>query len=323
MSNYRSIINDIRSGKVAPIYLLAGNEPWFIDQIVHAAEHFILPEEEKAFNQVVLYGNDVDTDIIMSEARQFAMMSERRVVIVKEAQQMQKSIDHLLPYMENPLPSTVLVIAMKGKSIRKDSKLAKAANGNGGVFFKSDKIKDNEVAQWVKEMASFIHFKINDDAAQLIADHVGNDPARIQKEFEKLEGLLPNGSVITADIVDKYIGISKEFNVFELTKAIYMGDKRKAYMIADYFAHKQKSHPIQLLLPSMYPNFVKLLKLSRLKNPTSAEVSKVLKVSPYFTQEYLVAYKHFNTKRVMHCIKLMREYDVRSKGVENASTSTG
>jgi DNA polymerase-3 subunit delta len=335
------LLKDIRAGRFAPVYLLMGDEPFFVDRIVKALETGVLNEADQAFNQMVVYGKEVTVQQVVSEARQFPMMGDRRVVIVKEAQGLNlggKSGDdeseedeeetaggsvHLLNYCLNPQPSTVLVIAIKGKSIRKDSKIVKAALANGGVYFKSEKLRDSDISGWVKELAGLKKMPMQEEAVLMIAENIGNDIGRIFNEFEKLEALLPEGATVTREIVEKHIGISRDYNVFELTRAINAGDVRKAYTITDYYALNSKTYPIQMLIPTLAGNFFRLLKLSRIENPTADKVAKELKINPFFAQEYMRAARLYPTKRVMHCISLLREYDMRSKGVETGGADSG
>ncbi len=329
------IIKAIQSGKLAPVYLLGGEEPFFVDRITRAVEYSVLKEEEKGFNQTVLYGRDVSMNEILAEARQFPMMSDYRVVIVKEAQNINfglsgdKSADDddnqnsekLLSYCKNPNKTTVLVIAMKGKSFRKDSKIVKAALASGGLYFKSEALRVNDMPDFVKTVAGVLKFRIDEAAVRLIAENIGTDPGRVFNEFEKLKVAVGNNGHITEEVVERNIGISRTYNAFELTKAINNNDITQALKITDYFTKNSKTYPIQMLLPMMYPNFVRLLKVCS-KNMQEKEIITELKINPYTVKEYVAAQRYFNTERVKKCIALFREYDLKSKGIGSTASDS-
>jgi DNA polymerase-3 subunit delta len=341
--DFSTIIGAIKKREFAPIYLLMGDEPFFIDRITAMLEKTVMPEEERSFNQVILYGRDTTIDQVLGEAKQYPMMSENRLVIVKEAQALSVfgraskdeegesatesketgSAQLLQSYCEKPLSSTILVFAIKGKSVRKDSKIVKAAVANKGVYFKSEQLRDYEVPKWLKQVVAAKKMTINDQSAQLMVDHLGADLGRIFMEIEKLHVILGANGQITEKEIEKHVGVNREFNVFELTKALNANDKKKAYIIVNYFANNSKNYPIQMILPSLYGNYTKLLKLSRMANPGRDEVARELKIPPFIAQEYMSAKRFYDTRRVMHAFELLREYDLRSKGVNNGSTEGG
>lgn len=342
--DFATILSAIKKREFSPIYLLMGDEPFFIDRITALLEKTVLPLEERSFNQVVLYGRDTTIDQVLGEAKQYPMMSEHRLVIVKEAQALSifgrsakddngedaaadtketGGAQLLQAYCEKPLNSTILVFAIKGKSVRKDSKIVKATLANKGVYYKSEQLRDYEVPKWLKTIVAAKKLNINDKSTQLMVDHLGADLGRIFMEIEKLEVILGANGQITESVIEKHIGVNREFNVFELTKALNANDKKKAYIIVDYFANNSKNYPIQMVLPSLYGNFTKLLKLSRMTNPGKEEVGRELRIPPFVAQEYMGARKFYDTRRVMHAFELLRDYDLKSKGVDNSSTNGG
>lgn len=314
MDEIVKIINDIKAGNIKPIYFLMGDEPYYIDKLTEYLEDNLLTEDEKGFNQMVLYGRDTTVDEIVSNAKRYPMMAERQVVIVKEAQDLSRTIDNLESYVNNPQPTTVLVFAYKYGKVDKRKKWIKTIAKNH-LLFESEKLKDFKVADWIKRVLQGRGFSIEPKAALMLQEFLGNDLSRIANELSKLEIILPKGSTITPDHVEKNIGISKEFNVFELRKAIGEKNHYKAFQILNYFDQNPKSVPKVLLIGQLYSYFSNLLKYHGLKDKSQNNVASALGVHPFFVDEYKIAASNFPMKKVSTIINKLKDVDGMSKGV--------
>jgi len=316
----KQIITDIQQGRIAPIYFLMGEEPYYIDGISDYIEETVLTEEERSFNQIVLYGRDVSIEDIVSNAKRYPMMSERQVVIVKEAQDLSRTIENLLSYVENPQPTTVLVICYKYKKLDARKKLSKAIQKQG-VLFESKKLYENQVPDWIRRVLAGKGYTITPKAAQMLTEFLGNDLGKVNNELQKLQLILPEGSQITPQVVEENIGISKDFNNFELQSAIGEYNKTKAFTIVQYFGQNPKNHPIVMTIALLYSFFSKLLKYHALKNP--AHAARELGVNPYFLKDYELAARNYPMKKVSGIISSIREIDMKSKGVGAANVPQG
>ena len=308
----KSIITDIKNGNLKPIYFLMGEEPYYIDGIANFIEKSVLSEEEKGFNQMILYGRDVSIDDIVSNAKRYPMMAERQVVIVKEAQDLSRSIENLLSYAENPQPTTVLVVCYKYKKLDARKKLSKAINKTG-VLFESKKLYENQIPDWIRRVLAGKGYTITPKAAQMLVEFLGNDLGKVNNELEKLQLIIKPGDQITPQLIEENIGISKDFNNFELQNAIGNKNVSKAFRIIQYFAQNPKNHPLVMTVALMYNFFSKVLKYHALSN--KSEAPKVLGVSPYFIKEYEAAARNYPMKKVSAIIASIREIDLKSKGV--------
>ncbi|MCW5519570.1 DNA polymerase III subunit delta [Aureitalea sp. L0-47] len=316
----KQIITDIQQGRIAPIYFLMGEEPYYIDGISDYIEQTVLTEEERSFNQIILYGRDVTIDDIVSNAKRYPMMAERQVVIVKEAQDLSRTIENLLPYVENPQPTTVLVICYKYKKLDARKKLSKTIQKQG-VLFESKKLYENQVPDWIRRVLAGKGYTITPKAAQMLTEFLGNDLSKVNNELQKLQLILPDGSQITPQVVEENIGISKDFNNFELQSAIGERDMKKAFTIVQYFGQNPKNHPIVMTIALLYSFFSKLLKYHALKNP--AHAARELGVNPYFIKDYQLAARNYPMKKVSGIISSIREIDMKSKGVGAANVPQG
>ena len=314
MDEVVKIINDIKSGNIKPIYFLMGEEPYYIDKITEYLEEHLLTEDEKGFNQMVLYGRDTTIDDIVANAKRYPMMAERQVVIVKEAQELSRTIDQLEKYAENPQPTTVLVFAYKYKTLDKRKKVTKTLEKNGLVY-DSKKMYENQVGQWIKRVLQGRGYDIEPKAMAMLVEFLGNDLSRIANELTKLEIILPKGSTITPNHIEENIGFSKDFNVFEFRKAIGEKNQFKAYQIANYFAQNQKDNPIVMTNGLVFSFFSALLQYHGLKDKSPSNAAKILKVSPYFVNDYIAAAHNYPMKKVSTIVGKLRDIDVKSKGV--------
>ena len=314
MDEVVKIVNDIKNRNIKPIYFLMGEEPYYIDKLSEYIEQNILTEDEKGFNQTVLYGRDASIEDIVSTAKRYPMMAERQVVIVKEAQDLAKTIDNLENYAENPMPSTVLVICYKYKTLDKRKKLVKLIAKNGLVF-ESKKLYENQIGDWIKRVLQGKEYTIEPKATLMLVEFLGNDLNKINNELEKLKIVLPKGTQITAKHIEDNIGFSKNFNVFELQNALGSRNQLKAYQIVQYFADNPKDNPMVVTTSLVFSFFVKLLKYHGLKDKNPKNVAAALGVNPFFLKDYDIALKNYPMKKVSAIVATLRDIDVKSKGV--------
>jgi len=308
------IVNDIKAGNIKPIYFLMGEEPYYIDKLTEYIEENILSEDEKGFNQMVLYGKDVSIEDVISNAKRYPMMADKQVVIVKEAQELSRTIDKLESYAENPQPTTVLVFAYKYKTLDKRKKVTKVLE-KAGVVFESKKLYENQVADWIKRILAGKKYGIEPKAAAMLVEFLGNDLSKVNNELEKLTIILPAGSTITPKDIEENIGISKDYNVFEFRKVIGERDQLKAYRIADYFAQNPKDNPLVMTTGLVFGFFSQLLQYHGLKDKSQANVGKALRINPYFVKDYDIAARNYPMKKVSAIVAALRDVDVKSKGV--------
>lgn len=320
MNEAQKIIDNIKKGNISPIYFLMGEEPYFIDLISDYIQENILSEDEKGFNQMVLYGQDVSVADIINNAKRFPMMAPYQVIIVKEAQNLGNSVEDLVSYVENYTQTTILVICYKYKTLDKRKKLVKAL-GKNCVLFESKKLYDRDVMNWIPAILKEKSYTIHPQATQMLVEFLGTDLSRIQNEIDKLTLVVSKNTEITPDIIERNIGISKEFNNFELRKAIGEKDEFKAVRIIRYFADNPKDNPIVVTLGTLYSFFQQLLMYHGLTDQTDKNVASVLKINPYFVKEYHIAARNYPMKRVSAIIAGLREIDMKSKGVGAANTS--
>lgn len=314
MDEIVKIINDIKVGNIKPIYFLMGEESYYIDKLTEYLEDNLLTEDEKGFNQMVLYGRDTTIDDIVSNAKRYPMMAERQVIIVKEAQDLSRTIDKIEAYVNNPQPTTVLVFAYKYGKVDKRKKWIKSIAKNH-ILFESEKLKDFKVADWIKRVLQGRGFSIEPKASIMLQEFLGNDLSRIANELSKLEIILPKGSTITPDHIEQNIGISKDFNVYELRKAVGEKNHHKAFQILNYFHQNPKSIPKVLLIGQLFGYFSNLLKYHGLKDKTQGNVASALGIHPFFVDEYRIAAANFPMKKVSTVINKLKVVDGMSKGV--------
>lgn len=314
MDDVVKIVNEIKQGNIKPVYFFMGEEPYYIDKLTEYIEQNILSEEEKGFNQMVLYGKDVTIEDVISNAKRYPMMADRQVVIVKEAQELSRTIEKLEHYIENPQPTTVLVFAYKYKILDKRKKVTKLLEKHG-VVYESKKLYENQVGDWIKRILGGKGYGIEPKAAAMLVEFLGTDLSKINNELEKLTILLEKGSTITPKHIEDNIGISKDYNVFELRKAIGERDQLKAYKIAEYFSQNPKDNPLVMTTGLVFGFFSQLLQYHGLKDRNPSNVAKTLKVNPYFVKDYDIALRNYPMKKVSAIVAALRDIDVKSKGV--------
>jgi len=313
------IIADWKKGNFKPIYWLEGDEPFFIDQVVYYAEHKILPEAEASFNLSIFYGKDADWSSVVNACMRYPMFADKQVVILKEAQQM-RDIEKLESYIDNPLASTIFVVSFKEKKVDGRSKLAKTLKSKGEML-STKKMYDSQLPEWVNQMVASHQLTIAPKALHLLVDHIGNDLSRLQNEVEKLAVNLAGRKNITEDDIEKYIGVSKDFNVFELQDALGKRDLAKTIRIIHYFEANPKAAPIQMILPALYNYFSKVFMLYSLPNITEQSAAGALGVNPFFVKEYIATARRYDYEGIEKVLLLIHQYNLRSIGVHDAGTS--
>jgi DNA polymerase-3 subunit delta len=319
----RELVEDARKGVFKPVYLLMGDEPYYVDMVCDAIVQYCLDESERDFNQTICYGADVDADTVITAARRYPMFADRQLVVVKEAQMM-KTLEDLAVYCQKPLDSTILVLAMHGASADKRKSLYKTVS-KMGVVVDSQALRDYEVPRWIPMFFKSKGLGITPDAAALLAEHAGTDLAKISIETEKMLKNLPEGTVeVNASDIEKNVGISRQFSIFELTKELSFKNAAKALRIASYIGSSAK-FAMPMAVSALYTHFSRILKYEALlmqnPHPGNDQKAKVLGVNPYFFQEYDTAVRNYPLKKCMAVIALMKEYDFKGKGGETGEAT--
>jgi DNA polymerase-3 subunit delta len=330
--SYEKIIADLQNKKYAPVYFLHGEETYYIDKISDYIEQKVLTEDEKEFNQTVFYGKDTDISSLISAAKRFPMMSQFQVVMLKEAQEMKSLImreddkgskhDPLISYLDNPLQSTILVICYMHKKLDGRTKLS-AALKKKSVFFESERIKDHKIPAWVTQYAQSKAFRIHSQAASLLAEYLGNDLTKVSNELDKIMLNVKQDTEINSTHIEKFVGISKDFNVFELQNALSAKNILKIYRIVDYFAANPKNNPIIMVIANLFSYFSKIMLYHTSPSKDQGSIASLLKIPPFAVSEYATAAKAFPIGKTVQVISLLREYDMKSKGFENVATDDG
>ena len=327
---YDQIIKELKNKVYYPVYFLQGDEPYYIDKISDYIEENILSESEKEFNQSVLYGKDLDALTLISHAKRYPMMSNYQVVLLKEAQDLKNLVmkeskdqkDPLLEYIQHPLASTILVFCYKYKSLDKRTKFAKAIE-KSCVLFESKRLYDNKIPDWINQYILSKGFRINPKASVLLAEHLGVDLTKITNEVEKLMLNLKAGDEITMQHIEENIGVSKDFNIFELHAALGRRNVLKANMIVNYFAANPKNNPLLSTVPQLFSYFMKIMTYHSLSDRSKNNVASALGVIPYFVGDYEMAAKSYSEQQTIQIISYLRDYDMKSKGVNRGGESEG
>jgi DNA polymerase III subunit delta len=319
--DYKLLLKEIRNKKFEKIYFLHGEEPYFIDVLTKAIQENALEESERDFNQSILYGKDAEVLSLISELKSYPMMAERRLVILKEAQYF-KAIEQLESYLENPVTSTIFVICYKYKTFDARKKTLKNALKNG-VVFKSEKVKEYQLAEWIQQYIKTTGYELTSKACMLLIESLGNDLGRIVKELEKLAVLIEKGTTINDKHIEENIGISKDYNVFELTNAVANKDNLKALKIVDYFEHNPKAADLVFVISNLFKFFSQIMRIHFLPNKSREAVAKALGVHPFVAGELTNAKNKYDPRKIAANIALIHEYDLKSKGVGNTSATQG
>jgi DNA polymerase III subunit delta len=320
------LLADIQAGKLAPVYFLHGEEEYYIDRVSSLIEEKALQPSEKDFNQHILFGKDQSMASVLQTARKFPMFAERQLVIVKEAQELKdltKEVGEklMLNYLDSPLPSTILVFCHKLKSLDKRKALYKALDKKA-IVMNSMPVPDYKLGKWIQSEIESSGYKVKPEVAQLMAEFIGNDLHRVVNELKKIKENLPKkGETITEELVEKYVGVSREYNVFELQKAIGFKDAEKTYRIVAYFESNPKNHPLVMTVTSLFNYFVKVIKTHANKDKGEGHLAGVLGVNPFFVKEYTAAAKMYPYPKCVRIIEYIRQTDLVSKGFGSPSVN--
>ena len=320
VKNPEDVLKEIKKREFAPVYFLHGEESFYIDRITTLIEESVLTPAEQGFNQTMLYGRDVNMGTVITQARRYPMMSERQVVIIKEFQQMpdlikEESSKLLENYVANAQPSTILLLAHKHKTLNKNSKLYKAIEKNATVV-ETKKLYDNQLPAWIQNYLKDQKYSIEPKAVQLLAEAVGADLARLSGELDKLCLNVSKETPINEQMIEQFVGISKDYNVFELQNAIAQRDRVKAYKILAYWEANPKKQPLIPTIAMLFGYFVKLLVATQEKDKSDQNLAKVLKINPYIVKDYKLALQNFNSPQLLDTIRLLRIADLQVKGIE-------
>lgn len=319
---HQTILNDLKNKVYHPVYFLCGEEPYYIDLIANYIEENVLDANEKEFNQTILYGKETDMITIISEAKRYPMMANHNVVIVKEAQNLEKQLDHLEQYLSQPTPTTILVFCYKYKTLDGRKGISKKIKKEA-VVLESKKLYDDKIPDWITNQLNDKGYSITPKACMLMANFLGTNLSKIVNEIDKLIINVPSGTTITPEHIEQNVGISKDFNSFELTKAIGTLDILKANQIVNYFSKNEKEHPPVMVISLLYGFFTNILTYHYTADKSKNNIAAQLKINPYFVPEYTTAAKNFPIKKSVKIIEYLREYDLKSKGVNNSSTTGG
>ncbi len=320
--NYKELIKQFKSGDIKPVYFLHGDEPFYMDKITKYIEENVLSESERAFNQMIFYGKESDHKTIIDAASRYPMMAPRQVLILKEAQEM-RTLKELLPYVKTPVATTLLVIVYKHKKLDKRTSFGKGITKHAEVF-ESKKLYDNKVAAWVNNYVKEHKATIDPQASQLIADYLGTNLSKVSNELDKLLLNVDKSKTITSAEVEKYIGISKDYNVFELQKALGGREILKANRIINYFIANPKKNPLVVVISTLYNFYSKVYQAHFLKGISDDALALNLKIgSVYFVKDYKLAARNYPLPKTEEILHLLSEYDLRSKGLNNNSVGPG
>lgn len=314
----KQILTELKKRNFKPVYWLEGEEEYFIDQVMNYAENSILDEKERSFNLTIFYGKDADWPAIINACRRYPMFAEKQVVLLKEAQQM-RDIDKLESYIENPLVSTIFFVSYKEKKIDGRTKMAKTLKEKG-VVLSTKKLYENQLPEWTQELIESKGLTISQKALMLVVDHIGNDLSRIENEIDKISINLDKRTAITEEDIEKYIGVSKDFNVFEFQGALASKNLSKAVRIIQYFEANPKAAPIQYILPSLYAFFSKLFMIYGLNTRDEKAIGASLGINPFFVKDHLKAMQLYSYPEVEKVLLLLSEYNLRSIGINDVGT---
>jgi len=327
MSDYQSILGDLKNGMYAPVYFLQGEETFYLDSIIKHIEENALEESQKGFNQIVLYGKETNLTDIIGAARRYPMMGDRQVLIVKEAQELrdwnkEDKQTLVIQYLQNPLASTILVFGYKYKSLDKRTKVGKAFEKHS-VFLNAKKMYDDKIPDWIRSYCRAQNVKMEEQAVMMLSENIGNNLQRLANEIEKLILNVVGDASITSKMVQKYVGISKEYNIFELQKALSAVNRKKALKIAHYFASNPGNNPLVLIVYNLFSYFTKLLMIHQAADKSDRSIASLIGVNPFFVKEYLIAARNYPLAKVVQNIRFLHEADLQSKGIGFATKKEG
>ncbi len=317
--DHNIVLKDIKQKKFEKVYFLHGEESYYIDVITQSLLDNVLEEHERDFNQTIVYGKEQDVASLVADLRSYPMMSDRRLLVLKEAQEM-KDIDKLESYFENPTDTTIFVLNYKHKTFDSRKKLIKLAASNGLVY-KSDKVRDYQMTDWIRSYVKSHGYEISSKATMLLVEFLGNDIGKVANELDKLSLLIQKGTTINEVHIEENIGISKDYNIFELTNSLGTYDVPKAFRIVKYFEHNPKAAPLVMVVPTLFKFFSQLMRIHFLQNKSKEAIASALKVHPFVAGELLSSSKIYNPKKIAANMQILNEYDLKSKGVGAAGTN--
>jgi DNA polymerase-3 subunit delta len=324
IDDYKKLRAEINAGRFKPVYLLHGEEDYFIDRVSEEIEKHALHEHERDFNLTVLYARDTDPNAVREACTRFPMMAERQVVIVRELQAWKiDQVEKLEPCLVKPTPTTVLVLCYKHKKVDGRKSVIKNIQKGGGAIFLSDKLYADKLPAWIAAYVKSTGRKIGGAEAQLLADHLGSDLSMVTRTVEKLCLLCEEGGTLSAALIERHVGISREFSIFELQNAIGLGDKVKAQRIAHYYAQDPRDHPLVVTVEMLNRYFAKLAQVHAAAGQGEAGLAAALKVSPFFVKDYVLGARNYPPARLSRVQEHLRRTDLRSKGVGGSSASDG
>ncbi|XZF14349.1 DNA polymerase III subunit delta [Chitinophagaceae bacterium MMS25-I14] len=315
---FKKLIQSLQNRQFAPVYLIDGEEPYYLDQITEIFEEKILQPSERDFNLMVLYGKDVSWSDVVNSCRRFPMFAERQVVILKEASQM-RDFGELAGYLEKPSPTTVFLIEHRFKKADGRSKVVKFAKEKG-IYFTSEKVRDEQIPAWIQGYGREIGFSVGQRESEILATYLGNDLQKIANEIEKVRINVPGEKELTAQLIQKYIGISREYNIFEFPEALTSGQKDKLYRMLAYFVSNPKSAPMPLVIGSFYTHFNRLYTAQFLQGKPEKEAAAALGTYPSRLREIMAAAQRIPLQRIEYCLLLLGKYSTYAVGIHNSTT---
>ncbi|GAA4460613.1 DNA polymerase III subunit delta [Nemorincola caseinilytica] len=323
-AEYNKIIQNVQMGQYAPVYLADGEEPYYLDKLTDIFENKVLQPHERDFNLTVLYGKDAQWQDVVSACRRFPMFAEKQVVILKDAAQLRggegddKGLNALLGYIEHPSPSTIFFIEHPFKKADVRTRFVKRVKEKG-VHFTSDKVKDERLPDWIEHHGKEIGFAIPRQEAEMLASYLGADLQKIANEIEKIRINVPEEKQLSAQLIQKYIGISKEYNIFDFPAMVTGNDRDKLYRMLSYFLANSKAAPMPLLIGSFYTHFNRLYTANFMKGKTDKEAAAALGMAPFFVKDVMAQLPRWPLQRVERCLLLLSLYSTRAVGIDSAA----
>jgi DNA polymerase III subunit delta len=324
IDDYKKLKQEMTGGRFRPVYLLHGEEGFFMDRLAEEIERLALQDHERDFNQTILYGRDCDPDSVKDTCLRFPMMAERQLVVVRELNAWRiDQVEKLETYLQKPTPTTILVLIYKHKKVDGRKGILKSVQKGGGVVFLSERLKEDKIPDLLITFAKQNKRKLGIGEAQLLAQHLGTDLSKAVKEVEKLCIVTADGASITSDTIQRFVGISKDHNIFELTHAIGARDVLKAQRIAQYFGSDPKDHPLVVTLGFLNTFFTKLAMVHQLAGKSQQEMAAAMKVNPYFLKDYVNPARNYPLPKLVEIQKQLRQFDLRSKGMGGDGSDQG
>ncbi len=326
MKEYQSLVKDIKNGQTLPLYFLQGEESFFIDEVTQALTNYVLPEDQKAFNEHIVYGLESKIEDIIGMAKQFPFGGDKQLIVVKEAQHLgftkEEDRELLLQYLTNPQMQSILVFNFKHKKLNGNTKLSKQLK-KSGFLYNSDSIYDNQIPQWISQLAAGIPLQIDAKSTYLLAEHLGSNLSTLHNEMKKLALILGENGVVNAEVIERHIGISKDFNNFELNRAIGAKNAQKSFGIIQYFEKNPTQNPMILSISMLYNLFSKIALIHVQKDKSDANLGQVLKLGRnfYALNEYKTAASNYSLKEATKALEDLLEIDLKSKGVGTTASN--